>query len=560
MKWIEQLAARSIARGEAFRWLDPPRSWMLHLAPDVAERIRKATGRSCVLHQRDDRCDAIGALLSVESHRHRRSGFSKEAEAMARRLLRAGRFDDCAALLDSMQPDNRVRRMAIRLALSTGSAPSVSLLPACDRVMDVPLLAAALAARDGGAAALAYLKKAESDHGSCAMIDFLIGHVAVFVDKPKIAVAKLSGVLKHDPLFGEARAMRALAYEREGEAALAINDYLSALNLPYRPNRFTVAEPGLAIPSRANVIFRLVALLVALGRRDEALDLFSAYPSRFAEDRATAIGLPAWHGKGPAPARLLILNRRGIGDEVRALAGLALAPEALIGWHGDHRLAKIISACAPRVRLVDSESDRGLSRHYDAVADGEYLARLVAITASDVDDKRRPGTSRVRSPGNLRIALGWRSYHRGLDRSAHDFDVESLTAFRLAAQERGAELIALQPGARTDELNALGVDSPSVDLVDDLTGVNAILQDCDGCIATPMFLSELAGLTGVPTFQLIRFPAGFTTWRFGDDDGDRLWPNLRCIKALDDEPPPAFAGRAVRHAMAVLGDDFHAAG
>lgn len=300
-------------------------------------------------------------------------------------------------------------------------------------------------------------------------------------------------------------------------------------------------------------MFRLVALLVSQGCQEEARRLLLASPSSFAGAQADRLGLRRWDGHGEDPGRLLIMHRRGIGDEIRALAGLRLVRGRGVGWIGDPRLAPLVAA-RPDVRFFARDDEKGFDAgDFDSIADGEYLARLATVEAS-LDPAFAPGADACRGPARpRRIALSWRSLLRGLDRGAHDFGMEGVRAFGDGAIKAGLEIIVLQPGVRADELAALGAPAPDIDLVQDLAGATGLLRSCDACIATPSSVCELAASIGLPTLQAIRFRAGFTTWRFDDSGHDRLTPNLTSIVAESGETQAAFARRAINSVFDRMG-------
>lgn len=566
----------------------------------AAGRLTEAFAES---RERVARRDATVADLALRLRLCRRAGtadpdalaqLSAQGSTAARLALARHRMaeGDLAGARDALAAlptkTREARKISLRLALSGhGEVDPAEVAAVTDAVQESPLAAACAMAIGDGAAALAGAIAAERRSGRCGVLDYLIAHLLLTQGQARPALARLDRVLANDPRHGEALAEKALAHELLGQPNEATAAYRAAVTAPFRPARRTPAEPGLAVPSAANTRFRLAARLLCDGAGDEARAVLADIPDLVGDAAAAHFGATRWNGEPLAGKRILVITRRGIGDEVRALAAMQsmLADAAAVTLTVDPRLAGAVARSYPRwttssvarPHLGDAIARSGnpglppalagfvepaLRGPFDVAVDGERLLRAaffaikppVARPPLLVPDRERRAVLRHRwksdVPNGPLIALGWRGLVNKSGRSLHYFGVDDLPGFRAGA---AATLLPLQPDPSPAELDALAghghVLAVDFDTRRDLEGVIAALSLCDACIVAPSALAELAAAAGVPTVHIVRFEAGYTLARFTAQGRDRLTPWVKLMVAKGGETPRDLASRSVDAAI-----------
>jgi hypothetical protein len=560
---LDIYARWAIARGEAWRLtLSPLRRLLLATARGrrIIARVEQALGISVAVEKQKSAAEQLRARLQAareagsrdcEAEKALSENGSEEAiVVLARNFIALREFEECSALLKKVPPTRALRQMSVRLALATGQSVESELLRSVTgKVHETPLLVAATLAQSGTQATLGLLENTKRN----GVVDFLTGHVALFADRLELAVTRLEGVLSRDPCFGEALSDLALARERQGNLNLAEEAYRKAIGAAWRPHRRTPYEAGLAIPSKPNTMFRHLAMLAAAGRREEAATLLWDIPDPVATKAAAFFKASPWRGEALDGQSVLVLNRRGLGDQLRALAALErLDTSVNVTLAVEQRIAPMISRAFTRfdVRAARHNDFNALAGDYDFIADGEMMLRLATlqerqainhtrlIPLAACAEEMKPG---IAARSGLRIALGWRSLLPGIAREIHDL---TALAFASIGTRSDITFIPLQPGQTEEEQRLIG-DDVGIDMRNDLEAVLGVLSHCDACIATPSALCELAGAAGIPTVQIIKFPAGFTLWRFDEEGRDRLWPWMRAVIAKTGESEEDLAARAV---------------
>jgi tetratricopeptide (TPR) repeat protein len=560
---LDIYARWAIARGEAWRVTHHPLLRLMLMTARgrrVISRAEQALGISVAAQRQMSAVEELRDRLRAArefgkrdreaEETLRKDGSEQSLIALARHYIALGEFQECTTLLKQAPQSRALRQMSVRLALATGQSVEPELLKSVSgKVHETPLLVAATLAQSGTQATLGLLENMKRN----GVVDFLTGHVALFADRPDLAVARLESVLSRDACFGEALSDLALAHERQGNLVAAEDAYRKAIDAAWRPHRRTPHEAGLAIPSRSNTIFRYLAMLAAAGRREEATALLWDIPDPVATKAASFFKAKPWRGEALDGKGILVLNRRGLGDQLRSLAALErLRPSVKLTLAVEQRIARMISCAFPGfdVRAARHNDFNSLAGNYDFVADGEFMLRLATLQEPQVikhtalvplpacAEEMKPG---IAARSGLRIALGWRSLLPGIEREIHDLSTRALANIGTRSD---ITFIPLQPGQTEEEIRVFGND-PGIDTRDDLEAVLAALSHCDVCIATPSALCELAGAAGIPTLQIIKFPVGFTLWRFDENGHDRLWPWMRALIAKTGESEEELAARAV---------------
>ncbi len=254
---------------------------------------------------------------------------------------------------------------------------------------------------------------------------------------------------------------------------------------------------------------------------------------------------PRWDGSPLANRTILVWVEQGVGDMIQFLRYARVLKEqgATVILECPQRLAPLFSSCAGIDRII-SEGD--LRPDFDVHAPLGSLPGLLGTTPETIPagipsltaepSRVERWRQRLGVKGTLRVGIVW----QGNPQHAQDrWRSAPLEQFAPLAAVPGVELISLQQGHGTEQLNAPGrpfavrrmaegdLDGPDAAFLD-----TAALVKCLDLVATvDTALAHLAGSLDVPVWLAL---SALPDWRWGRQGQRTAWyPSVRLFRQQD---------------------------
>lgn len=316
--------------------------------------------------------------------------------------------------------------------------------------------------------------------------------------------------LKLDASSFEAKFNLAKIASRSGDSQLALQylENAKAQNAGMNPRQSDMLDLQLGIE------------YLISGRLKEGWALYekgfsSAIPASLARGPQRQFSVPLWTGQSLAPGeRLMIWREQGVGDEIRFAALIPLLPPSVrnnLMLECDHRLVKLFARSMPEVK-VRSESQ--------TISDFDYhlpIGSLPRLLMSSVDvlrdapplldpdpaDVAKFADRLAEHRGKKLVGICWRSHKLSATRNKK---YTALEDWRGILSTPGIMFVNLQYGECEEEIqhieSELGIHIlrwEDLDLMNDFSGVAALMKNLDLVISISSAVVPLAGAVSAPT-------------------------------------------------------------
>lgn len=260
---------------------------------------------------------------------------------------------------------------------------------------------------------------------------------------------------------------------------------------------------------------------------------------------------PRWDGK--PVRRLAVWQEQGVGDQILYAT---LLPD-LIGRGQDFvceldaRLIPAFQRSFPSSNFVPKGyNEHGFDdcdAHVPQLTLGEFLRpsiesfagqpkRLLRADATTSTTMQRDIIERLWQPKKL-VAISWCSTrHPPINRSKQMQKSAELKDFALLGARDDVRLVNVQYGDTITERMAWAADHepiymPPIDLLEDIDGVLAVIENCDVVVTTSNVTAHFAGALGKPTYLIYR--GGVSPFHYWEPhNGRSLWyPSVQIVTA-----------------------------
>ena len=321
--------------------------------------------------------------------------------------------------------------------------------------------------------------------------------------------------LQLEPSSFEARFNLAKTASRSGDSQLALQ-YLERIktdNLVKNQRQSDMLDLQLGIE------------YLICGRIKEGWALYEkgfspAIPASLARGPQRRFSVPMWDGQSLAPGeRLMIWREQGVGDEIRFAALIPLLPESVrnnLVLECDHRLVNLFARSMPEVRVrAESQTTSDYHCHLPIGSLPLLLMKSVDLLR-DAPPLLKPDPRDVEKfAGRLAefrdkklVGICWRSHKLSATRNKKYTVLED---WRSVLSIPGALFVNLQYGECEEEIqhieHQLGIRIlrwPDLDLMNDFSGVAALIKNLDLVVSISSAVVPLAGAVGTQTISMTR--------------------------------------------------------
>ena len=246
----------------------------------------------------------------------------------------------------------------------------------------------------------------------------------------------------------------------------------------------------------------------------------AAIPASLARTPQRKFSVPLWTGQSLSSGeRLMIWREQGVGDEIRFASLIPLLPESVrnnLVLECDHRLVNLFARSMPEVR-IRAESQ--------TISDFDYhlpIGSLPRLLMNSVDVLRNAPPLLHPDPVALEkfasrlaefkekklIGICWRSHKLSATRNKK---YTALEDWRSVLSIPRALFVNLQYGECEEEIQQierkLGIHIlrwPDLDLMNDFSGVAALIKNLDLVVSISSAVVPLAGAVGTQTISMTR--------------------------------------------------------
>jgi tetratricopeptide (TPR) repeat protein len=357
--------------------------------------------------------------------------------------------------------------------------------------------------------------QAVNEHPSSALAFNNLG--SAFVELAMFDEAKraFNICLQLDPSSFEARFNLAKIASRTGDGQLAL-EYLEtakAQNVAKNQRQSDMLDLQLGIE------------YLICGRIKEGWELYEKgfspdIPASLARGPQRQFSVPMWDGQTLLPdQRLMIWREQGVGDEIRFAALIPLLPQSVrnnLVLECDHRLVNLFSRSMPEVRVrAESESMSDFDYHLPigslprlVMSSVDILRDAPPLLKPDPKDVEKFAVRLVEFRDKKLVGICWRSHKLSATRNKK---YTALEDWRGVLSIPGAVFVNLQYGECEAEMqqieSELGIRVlrwPDVDLMNDFSGVAALIKNLDLVVSISSAVVPLAGAVGTPTICMTR--------------------------------------------------------
>jgi tetratricopeptide (TPR) repeat protein len=256
------------------------------------------------------------------------------------------------------------------------------------------------------------------------------------------------------------------------------------------------------------------------GRIKEGWSLYEkgfspAIPASLARGPQRQFSVPMWDGQSLSPGeRLMIWREQGVGDEIRFAALIPLLPQSVrnnLTLECDHRLVNLFARSMPEVRVrSESQAMNDFDYHLPIGSLPRLLMRSVDVLRDappflhpDPADVAKFADRLAEHRGKKLIGICWRSHKLSATRNKK---YTVLNEWRGILSIPGMVFVNLQYGECEEEIkqieSELGIRIlrwPDLDLMNDFSGVAALMKNLDLVISISSAVVPLAGAISAPT-------------------------------------------------------------
>jgi len=242
----------------------------------------------------------------------------------------------------------------------------------------------------------------------------------------------------------------------------------------------------------------------------------SAIPASLARGPQRQFSVPMWDGQSLAPGeRLMIWREQGVGDEIRFAALIPLLPQSVrdnLTLECDHRLVGLFARSMPEVK-VRSESQTISDFNYHLpigslprllMSSVDFLRDAPPLLHPDPADVAKFADRLAEHRGNKLVGICWRSHKLSATRNKK---YTVLDDWRGILSIPGLVFVNLQYGECEQEIQQiereLGINVlrwADLDLMNDFSGVAALMKNLDLVISISSAVVPLAGAVSALTF------------------------------------------------------------
>jgi len=251
--------------------------------------------------------------------------------------------------------------------------------------------------------------------------------------------------------------------------------------------------------------------------------------------RNNVVGFDMWRGGSLEGATLTLITEQGSGDTIMMMRYLPLLKSKglkKLNVYTTPELKRLIKAI-PQVDEVRAEGTFFSPGLYCSMMSLPFCfgTRIHSIP-DDVpyivppDDLRQKWRSCLSNGTGKKVGLVWAG---GKYSGADHLRSIPLVQFEPLLNVKGAQLISLQKGAETRQLESLGWDiANEMDDCEDFLDTAALVSELDLIISVDTAVAHIAGALGKPVWLLNRYGS---EWRWLIDREDSLWyPTMRIFR------------------------------
>jgi Tfp pilus assembly protein PilF len=240
-----------------------------------------------------------------------------------------------------------------------------------------------------------------------------------------------------------------------------------------------------------------------------------AIPASLARGPQRQFSVPMWDGQNFTPGeRLMIWREQGVGDEIRFAALIPLLPQSVrnnLTLECDHRLVDLFARSMPEVRVrSESQTMNDFDYHLPIgslprllMSSVEVLRDAPPLLHPDPEDGAKFAGRLAEYRGKKLVGICWRSHKLSATRNKK---YTALEDWRGILSTPGAMFVNLQYGECEEEIrqieSELGIRIlrwPDLDLMNDFSGVAALMKNLDLVISISSAVVPLAGAVAAPT-------------------------------------------------------------
>lgn len=245
-----------------------------------------------------------------------------------------------------------------------------------------------------------------------------------------------------------------------------------------------------------------------------------AIPASLARGPQRRFSVPMWDGQSLSPGeRMMIWREQGVGDEIRFASLIPLLPQSVrnnLVLECDHRLVNLFARSMPELRVrSESQSMSDFDYHLPIgslprllMSSVDVLRDAPALLNPDPTDVEKFVGRLAEFKGKKLIGICWRSHKLSATRNKKYTVLED---WRSILSIPGVVFVNLQYGECEGEIqqveSALGIRVlrwPDVDLMDDFSGVAALIKNLDLVVSISSAVVPLAGAVGTQTISMTR--------------------------------------------------------
>jgi tetratricopeptide (TPR) repeat protein len=240
-----------------------------------------------------------------------------------------------------------------------------------------------------------------------------------------------------------------------------------------------------------------------------------AIPASLARGPQRQFSVPMWDGQSLSHGeRLMIWREQGVGDEIRFAALIPLLPQSVrnnLTLECDHRLVNLFARSMPEVRVrSESQTMNDFDYHLPIGSLPRLLMNSVDVLRGaapllhpDPEDVAKFADRLAEYRGKKLVGICWRSHKLSATRNKK---YTALDDWRGILSTPGLMFVNLQYGECEEEIQqverVLGIRIlrwADLDLMNDFSGVAALIKNLDLVVSISSAVVPLAGAVAAPT-------------------------------------------------------------
>ena len=385
--------------------------------------------------------------------------------------------------------------------------------------------------------------QAVSKHPNSALAFNNLGSAFVELAMFDEAMRAFNACLRLDPSSFEAKFNLAKIASRTGDGLLAL-EYLE-----------TAKAENVAKNQRQSDMLDLqlgIEYLIC-GRIKEGWELYEkgfspAIPASLARGPQRRFSVPLWDGQTLSPdQRLMIWREQGVGDEIRFATLIPLLPQSVrnnLVLECDHRLVNLFASSMPEVRVrAESQSMNDFDYHLPIGSLPRLLMNPVDVLRDappllnpDPKDVEKFAGRLAQFKDRKLVGICWRSHKLSATRNNK---YTALEDWRCILSIPGTVFVNLQYGECEAEIQQIESELririlrwADLDLINDFSGVAALIKNLDLVVSISSAVVPLAGAVAVKTLCMT-----YQNWvLLGEKNVYPWFPSVMPIAVAYSEP------------------------